>query len=258
MTGAFEPSHRLVSDTDRTRLGQTLHRCLGQGRITVDDFNRRMAVLPSTRTRGDLDALVADLTDTEDDPFPDTPTTPQPRVVAGGYQGHSGTGRRRERRDEEPVPRAGLPVSVPGTEIIRRPRPEMVLRNPMGDIARRGRWIAPAVVDVNSGLGDIVLDFAQAELTSPITTVVANLGMGDLTIVIPDGASVDLSEARCIVGAIKNRTGDRHPIPGALHFVVRGTVTMGDIKVQHPKAWRFGLFTIHSPFRITWGRSATR
>lgn len=156
---------------------------------------------------------------------------------------------------------ADIAVTHPGPagpaagELVMAPRQDLVLHDNMGDISRRGRWVAPAVIKVNSGLGQVMLDFSQAQLTSSVTTIMVNVGMGDLRIVIPEDASIDLNEVYCTVGTVKDRTERFERAVNAPHFVVRGTITTGDVKVQHPRSWSFGLFTVHSPFRITWGRA---
>lgn len=207
MTGEIDPRNLLVSDAEREHVGQLLQRAVGQGRITIDEFDTRMAAAMAARTRADLNVLLVDLA--------------QPTGLA-------------ERRP--------LPV-----------KNELVLRGGIGDIKRRGHWLVPATVKVSGGVGETLLDFSEAELTSPVTTVEASLGMGDLTVVLPPGASVDLDDAHCSIGDVSNKVARYRPEPGAPHFVVRGTVRVGGITVLYPKKWRFGPLTIHRPFRITWG-----
>ncbi len=212
MTGAIDPRNLLVSDAEREHVGQLLQRAVGQGRITIDEFDTRMAAAMAARTRGDLNAVVMDIAEA-------APTA-------------KGAG-------DTPAQRAA--------------KNEVQLRGGMGDIKRRGYWVVPPTVKVTGGMGDTLLDFTEAELTSPVTTVEASLGMGDLTIVLPVGASVDLDDANCSIGSVNNRTARYRPEPGAPHFVVRATVRMGDVTVLYPRSWRFGPLTLHRPFRLTWG-----
>lgn len=50
-----------MSDTDRERVARRLQKALGEGRLTVDEFDERAAAAYAARTRGELDDLVADL-----------------------------------------------------------------------------------------------------------------------------------------------------------------------------------------------------
>ncbi|HEY0639514.1 MAG TPA: DUF1707 domain-containing protein [Pseudonocardiaceae bacterium] len=208
MTGEIDPRDLLVSDAEREHIGGLLQKAVGQGRITIAEFDERMAAAMAARTRGDLNVLVMDIAE---------PT--------GG-------------------------PAAPGAEPV--VKGEVKLRSGMGDITRRGYWLVPAVVKVNSGMGSVLLDFTEAELTAPVTTIDAVLGVGDLTVVVPEGAAVDVDEAHAGVGEVKNRTG--RPVPGAPRFVVRGTSRMGDIKVVNPRVWRLGPLAVHRPFRLTWGQ----
>lgn len=209
VTGEIDPRNLLVSDAEREHVGQLLQRAVGQGRLTLDEFDTRMASAMAARTRGDLNVLVVDL---------------------------------------------AQPLGFPGTELAVRPgREELRLQGGVGDLSRRGPWVVPPTVTVTGGIGDTVLDFSEAEFTSPVTTVEATLGVGDLTIVVPPGASVDLDEAHCSIGEVKDKVSRYRPEPGMPHIVVRGTVRVGDIKVMNPRSWRIGPLTVHSPFRLTWG-----
>ena len=205
VTGEIEPRNLLVSDAEREHVGQLLQRAVGQGRITIDEFDTRMAAAMAARTRGDLNVLLIDIA--------------------------------------EPT----------GVQAAAAPKREVQLRSGMGDIKRRGHWVVPPTVKVNGGMGDTLLDFTDAELMSPVTTIEASLGMGSLKIIVPVGASVDADDAHCTIGDVKNRLASNRPTPGAPHFVVRATVRMGDITVTHPRSWRVGPLTVHSPFRLTWG-----
>lgn len=50
-----------VADADRHRMVEVLRRHCGEGRLTLDEFSDRVALVFDARTRGDLDSVVSDL-----------------------------------------------------------------------------------------------------------------------------------------------------------------------------------------------------
>ena len=203
MAGEIDPRDLRVSDAEREHIGQLLQRAVSQGRITLDEFDERMAAAMAARTRGELNAQVLDIA-------------------------------------EAMPPQAQKDV--------------LELRSGVGGIKRRGRWVAPPTIRVRGGVGGTVLDFSEASLTSPVTTIEVAIAVGELVVVVPARATVDYSDLRVAIGEVKDRT-EHGPGPGATHFVIRGTTGMGEVKLVHSWSRRIGPLTLHRPFRITWGRS---
>ncbi len=192
-----------VSDAEREHAVQALNRAVGQGRITLAEFEERMRTAVAARTRGELDAVLRDL------------------------------------------PEAALPPLLPAV------RKESVhLRAGVGDLRRRGHWQVPPHVQVSGGLGDAILDFTEAELSAPVTTIEVSLGVGNLVLVVPPGVTVDADDVYTSIGDVKNRT-EVQPAQRRHHIVVRGKLGMGDVKIMHPSVRRFGPWLLHRPFRIT-------
>lgn len=50
-----------IGDADREHIAALLQRAVGQGMLTLDEFSDRMDAAMAARTRGELDAVVADL-----------------------------------------------------------------------------------------------------------------------------------------------------------------------------------------------------
>jgi hypothetical protein len=201
MTGQIDPRDLRVSDAEREHVGGLLQRAVSEGRITIVEFDTRMAAAMAARTRGELNAQVLD-------------------------------------------------IAQVGPEV--RPKDVLELRSGMGNIKRRGHWVAPPTIKVSGGMGDMLLDFTDAQLVSPVTKIDVKLGLGELVVVVPPGSTVDHDDMHTTVGEIKDRT-EHHPSPGAKHFIIRGTSSMGDVKIVHPRSWRFGPLTVHRPFRLMWG-----
>jgi Domain of unknown function (DUF1707) len=202
VTGQIEPRDLRVSDAEREHVGQLLQRAVSEGRITIAEFDTRMAAAMAARTRGELNAQVLDIAEAA------------PEV---------------------------------------RPKDVLELRSGMGNIKRRGYWVAPPTIKVSGWVGDTLLDFTDAQLVSAVTTIDVKLGLGKLIVVVPPGSTVDYDDMHMALGEIKDRT-EHHPSPGAKHFIIRGTSGGGDVKIMNPRSWRCGPLTVHRPFRLMWGR----
>lgn len=189
MSGEIDPRDLRVSDAEREHVGQLLQRAVGEGRITIAEFDSRMAAAMAARTRGELNAQVLDIT----------------RV---------------------------------------RPKEVLDLRRGMGDIKRRGSWVAPPTIKVIGGVGNTLLDFTEARLTAAVTIIDVKIGVGNLTVVIPAGATVDYDGIHTVMGEVKDLTRNG-PSQGLAHFVIRGTVGMGNVKVTHSKARMSWLFRLN-------------
>ncbi|HVL83272.1 MAG TPA: DUF1707 domain-containing protein [Pseudonocardia sp.] len=50
-----------AADSDRERVVERLRRAVGEGRLTIDEFEERAAAAYAARTYGELDILIADL-----------------------------------------------------------------------------------------------------------------------------------------------------------------------------------------------------
>jgi hypothetical protein len=135
-----------ASDQERDAATQQLQQAFAEGRLDDTEFDRRMRIALTARTRADLDALLADL------------------PAAG------------------PASRPG-PATAPG-------RLAVAFKGP---VRRAGRWRVPeryrAVVYKGSGW----LDLRAAELTAPVTTLVAVAYKSRVTILVPPGVRVEAS-----------------------------------------------------------------
>jgi class 3 adenylate cyclase len=93
------PEHGLterVADVDRDRTVTLLREHVVEGRLTLDEFSERMGAALEAKTRGELDAVMADLPTTGNIPTA-SPTTASPRKTSRWHiavmSGHSTRGR---------------------------------------------------------------------------------------------------------------------------------------------------------------------
>lgn len=137
--------------------------------------------------------------------------------------------------DELAVPLADLPAAVPHPAAVvptGQQAGALVLRSSVGDVRRKGEWQVPPALEVQSSLGDAVLDFTRAVCPHPVVEVRLKLGAGTAKVILPDGATADVDGVSTGLGSVKSKVPGT-PRPGALHVRVVGKVSMGDVVVRY-------------------------
>ncbi|MEI4270417.1 DUF1707 domain-containing protein [Klenkia sp. LSe6-5] len=196
-----------ISDADRERAAQRLHTAMAEGRISFAELDERLAVVYAARYAEELEPPLADLP--PEHPAASglavrPPSTPAPAAAPTAWQ---------------PAPPTG-------------PAP-VVLKSGMGDVKRNGAWQVPPVLEVQSTMGNAVLDFTRALLPQQVVELRLKLGAGTAKLLLPDGATADVDGVAAGMGSVKCKV-PAGPQPGQLHLVVRGKVSMGDVVVRYP------------------------
>jgi hypothetical protein len=151
-----------ASDRDRDAVVQRLQQAFADGRLDDDEFDERMRAALTARTGADLDKLTADL-----------PAMPASTATGG------------------PVP-AGtvVPASTEPAALARRPgRWALAYKN---SIRRGGRWRVPERFTSVVYKGEGWIDLRAAELTVPVTTVLAVAYKSRIDILVPPGVRVEM------------------------------------------------------------------
>ncbi|MEV4167234.1 DUF1707 SHOCT-like domain-containing protein [Nonomuraea dietziae] len=193
--------HREVraSDHDRDRVAEVLRVAVGEGRITLEEFNERVDRTYSARTLGELDEVVADL--------------PGPGALS------------------EPTRAAPLPVPVGGDTLL--------LHTTSGRVGQAGRWSVPPYLSAKAGRwGKVRIDFTSADCPhrEVLLDIEITSWFGDIVVVVPRGWVVrDEEVVRRWMGAVYNRP----PVPLAPDGVtvrLTGYVQTGDVWVRYRRA----------------------
>ena len=141
-----------ASDQDRDAVVQRLQQAFAERRLDDDEFDERMRGALTARTGADLDKLTADL--------------------------------------PAPGPGGAVPLSTPAAAAARRPGRWATAYK--SSVRRGGRWRVPerftSVVYKGSGW----LDLRAAELTAPVTTVIAVAYKSRIDILVPPGVRVEM------------------------------------------------------------------
>ncbi|GAA4018481.1 hypothetical protein GCM10022247_47550 [Allokutzneria multivorans] len=185
-----------VGDVEREQIAQLLNQAVGEGRLTLTEYNERVGLAYAARTRGELDLVVADLPVA----VRRSAAAPLPAVYEGG------TGKRQ------------WAVAV------------------MSGAVRNGRWRVESEVTALAMMGGVELDFRKAVLTSKVTTVTAVAIMGGIEITVPPGVNVEVGGFSFMGGKDVNVDEDSvtpdSPTIRINGFALMGGI---EIVTKHPK-----------------------
>ena len=124
---------------------------------------------------------------------------------------------------------ARVVTDLPAVAVPSRRKPIRWTVVAIGDAKRRGRWRVAERTRVVVGIGDVELDLREAQLEAEEVTVTIFLAVGDVTVIVPRHAEVDLSGFVLVGG--KHERGSEEPVPGAPLVHVRVVGLIGEVKV---------------------------
>ncbi len=186
-----------ASDAEREHAVEMLGDAAAEGRLSVDELDERIESAYATRSVGELDRLLADV----------SPDTTSDEHTLASYH-----------RSDCIVVREG-----PGG--TRR------VISIMGGNDRRGHWRIAKRCTVVSIMGGSEIDLCDVELSHPVTQLNVYSAMGGATIRVPNGVRLQVSKL-AIMGANDVHLGDRPPRPGGALIRIRLVSIMGGSKVR--------------------------
>jgi hypothetical protein len=181
-----------ASDADREHTAELLRHAAGDGRLTVEELEERLNAAYATRTRRELEALVADIVPAE-----------------GALPG--------QRHARVPVRRgdggARWLVAI------------------MSGRDRKGRWRVGPNLNVVNIMGGTDLDLNDAEFADDVVEITIFSLMGGADIRVPEGLNVEISEF-ALMGGNNVELGDELPDPGGplLRLRILSIMGGGDVK----------------------------
>jgi uncharacterized protein DUF1707 len=188
------PGHLRVSDADREQAAEVLRTAAGDGRLTLDELDERLAAAYAAKTYADLEPVTSDLPG---------PGVPAPAAAASG---------------SFPAGRIGGTPGAPFAVAI------------MGGARRRGRWVVPRRYTCFALMGGIDLDLREAQFAERDVTIQAFSLMGGVNIIAGEDIEVDVSGIG-IMGGFDHRASGPGA-PGAPRVKVIGVSLMGGVDVK--------------------------
>ncbi|BBY19467.1 DUF1707 SHOCT-like domain-containing protein [Mycolicibacterium litorale] len=124
---------------------------------------------------------------------------------------------------------ADLPLRVTREVVSAEPT---VLRGRMTSVSRRGKWVAPPRIVLDTRICETTLDFRSATLQHPVVAIHVDDYCSTTEIILPDDATANIDAMRAVAGSVTVNVSTAPPSP-RLHVVVDGRVRMGSVTVRH-------------------------
>lgn len=185
-----------ASDAERDAVVGRLNQAVGEGRLTLDEFSGRLELAYAARTRGDLDPLLRDL---PADSEAAVPAAASGTAVVSGGQG------------------AGTRWNI----------------SPIGGIRLRGHWRVPRHTVAISILGGMDVDLGEAELAAPEVMITKVSIIGGVSIRVPPGMRVEVSNFSILGG--RNVNLDSPLAPNAPILRIRSFSIIGGVNVRESR-----------------------
>jgi hypothetical protein len=191
-----------ASDAERDAAVGRLNQAVGEGRLTLDEFSQRLELAYAARTRGDLDPLLRDL--------------PADAASAASTPG-------------------AVPATTSGTAVVSGGQGNDTHWNisPIGGIRHRGRWRVPRHTVAIGVLGGVDVDLGEAELAAPEVMITKVSIIGGVSVRVPAGMRVEVSNF-CILGGRDINLGG--PLaPNAPVLRIRSFSIIGGVTVRESR-----------------------
>jgi hypothetical protein len=189
-----DPHQLRVSDADREQAAEVLRKAAGEGRITFDELDERLAAAYSAKTYGDLAAVTHDLPEPGPVPPADVAPSPGPATRIGG------------------TPGPAVSVAV------------------MSEAHRTGPWVVPPAYSAVAIMGAIRLDLRDARFSQPEVTIQTFTLMGGVDIIVDEDVEVDVAGFG-FMGTFDHRAAGPG-LPGAPRVRIVGFALMGGVNVK--------------------------
>jgi hypothetical protein len=137
---------------------------------------------------------------------------------------------------------AALVDDLPGEPPLDLSRPEPPphrdhIESQLYHAKRDGPWTVPAELDVKVDSGSVILDFTEAEITSPTLDIAARIRGGSLTLITRPGIEVHTYDLTVDNGSVKVDTSwdDDGLTATALVITVTGSIAVGELIARPPR-----------------------
>src|SRR4051812_35811179 len=202
-TKPLNPRDLRVSDEEREHVVGVLQKAIGRGMIDLDEFTERTDIALAARTRGELNAVLADI----------------PGLI---------------HRDAM----ATAPTSPPAPGYASGQRLELSAK--YSTLTRNGPWLVPPEIVVRNKYGSTKLDFSDAQVQSPVVHIELDSKWGSVEVIIPEHAAVDVNSITDVkFGSLEDKTRSNGHM-GNPRFVLSGRVHGGSLVIRHPRRGLFG------------------
>ena len=171
-------------------------------RLTVEQFESRLALVRQAPNRATLDAIVADV------------------IPSGGY----------------PVP-AGLVAVVPDHTALPPVEPAELLRitTVLGTTKRAGSWTVPLRLQLRVVLGELTIDLRDAVFGSDVLDIDLRAKFGSITLIVPAGTQVENECEERLSSSSHSTRSARGASPLGLLVRITGRVVLSNLEIKEKR-----------------------
>jgi Domain of unknown function (DUF1707)/Cell wall-active antibiotics response 4TMS YvqF len=101
----------------------------------------------------------------------------------------------------------------------------------LSSVDRKGHWRIGKVSQVVAVMGECKLDLRGAAISAQVTTIEAQVVMGNLEVIVPTGVQVDV-DMLTVLGSRSMKLNGPPPLPGAPIIHIKGRVLAGSVKIS--------------------------
>ncbi len=197
-------------EQERMAIVKRLHGAAGDGRLTLDEVDERIAAARSAQSVMVLNSLVADL-------GPVSTSYREPDAVTTPVQA-------------EPYP--GIGPATAKAKVGSTPEHPLRIQAGWDSVVRRGEWTIPEYLAVSPRLGSIRLDCLLARPVAPVIHLNLSAGAGSVVVIVPSGWAANIDELGHGIGSVNSRVPSE-PEPGCPIIYITGSVGVGSFRVRH-------------------------
>lgn len=182
---------------------RALSAAVATDRLSIEQFESRLALVRQAPNRASLDAITADL------------------LPSGGYS---------LRREFAPVPVDHTAIApVAPAELLR-------IRSVLSSSKRAGSWTVPLALDVKVVLGELTIDLRDALFYSDVLDLHLDVRLGSFTLIVPPGTQVE-NECEERWSATTHSTRSTRGV-GAIGLLVRltGKVRWANVDIKEKQS----------------------
>ena len=189
-------------ELERQEAIRALARGLSAERITVEQFETRLALVRQALNRATIDAIIADL------------------IPTGEY---------------DPPPMAMTPYGEPVNTFAIGPAEVLRLSTILSSSKRTGSWTVPYRLEIKVVLGDLTIDLRDAVFFSDTLEIDLDVRLGGFTLIVPVGTQVE-NETEERWSSTKHSTrSTRGAQPIGLLVRITGRVRWSNVEIKEKR-----------------------
>lgn len=189
-------------ELERQEAIRALSRALSADRVSVEQFESRLALVQQASNRATIDAIIADL------------------IPTGEY---------------DPPPVAMTPYGEPVNTLAIGPAEVLRISTILSSSKRTGSWTVPYRLEVKVVLGDLTIDLRDAVFFSDTLEIDLDVRLGGFTLIVPVGTQVENETEERWSSTAHSTRSSRGAQPIGLLVRITGRVRWSNVEIKEKR-----------------------